>query len=121
MKTLKVLAINGSPRKLGNTQQLVDALLEGARQMGGDEVQVETETAFVYDIPNIKGCVGCLGCKMNNPKTYGHCVRRDDMTPLIEKASAADALIFASPLYYLNLTGEMRCFIERLFYPYMTY
>ena len=61
MKTLKVLAINGSPRKLGNTQQLVDALLEGARQMGGDEVQVETETAFVYDIPNIKGCVGCLG------------------------------------------------------------
>ena len=121
MKTLKILAVNGSPRKRGNTQELVEAMLEGARQMANDDVAVETETSFIYDIPNVKGCAGCLGCKLANSRTYGHCVRKDDMTPLIEKASAADALVFASPLYYLNLTGEMRSFIERLFYPYMTY
>lgn len=112
---MKVMAFNGSPRKNWNTATLLKNALEGAASQGA-----ETELIHLYDY-NYKGCVSCFSCRLKNGKSYGKCALKDDLTPILEKADNADALLFGSPIYLGNTTGEMRSFMERLFYPYAVY
>jgi len=112
---MKVVAVNGSPRKRWNTATLLEKALEGAASRGAD-----TEIAHLYDL-NYQGCISCFACKMIDGPSYGRCAVRDGLTPLLEKIAAADALILGSPIYFGTVTGEMRSFMERLFFPYMTY
>ncbi len=112
---MKALAINGSPRKTGNTATLLNKALEGAAVEGA-----ETELVHLYDL-DYKGCTSCFACKLIGGKSYGRCALRDGLTPLLEKIPEVDALIFGSPIYFGNVTGEMKSFIERLIFPYLAY
>lgn len=110
-----VLAVNGSPRKNWNTAILLNKALEGAAAEGA-----ETELIHLYDL-TFKGCISCFGCKLKGGKSYGQCALKDGLTPLLEKAENADAIILGSPIYLSNVTGEMRSFIERLAFQYLVY
>ena len=110
-----VIAINGSPRKNGNTATILNKALEGASSQGST-----TELINLYDL-NFKGCVSCFACKLKGGKSYGKCAYKDDLTPVLEKIESADAVILGSPIYFSEVTGEMRSFMERLIFPYLVY
>ncbi len=112
---MKVIGVNGSPRKKWNTATLLEKALEGAASRGA-----ETESFHLYDL-DYKGCVSCFACKTRDGKSYGRCARQDELTPILNKIEAAGGIILASPIYYGTVTGEMRSFMERPLFPYMTY
>lgn len=112
---MKVIAINGSPRKTWNTATLLEKALEGAASEGA-----ETEMIHLYDL-NFKGCISCFACKLKDGKSYGKCAVKDDLTPVLEKLEDIDAVILGSPIYLGNSTGEMRSFMERYIFPYLVY
>jgi multimeric flavodoxin WrbA len=112
---MKVIAFNGSPRKNWNTTALLNSALEGAASEGA-----EIELVHLYDL-NFKGCHSCFACKMKNGKSYGHCAIKDDLAPILKKFEEADAIILGSPIYFGEVSGEMRSFLERLIFPFMMY
>jgi multimeric flavodoxin WrbA len=112
---MKAIGINGSPRKKWNTATILDHAMQGAASLGA-----ETETFHLYDL-DFKGCVSCFACKTKDGSSYGRCARQDDATPVLEKLDEVDVIILASPIYFGTVTGEMRSFMERLLFPYMTY
>jgi multimeric flavodoxin WrbA len=112
---MKVTAINGSPRKKWNTATLLEKALEGAASRGA-----ETEFIHLYDL-DYKGCTSCFACKLKGGKSYGKCAMNDELTPVLEKLSNADAFLLGSPIYFGTVTGEMRSFMERLLFQYLTY
>ncbi|GFE60558.1 flavodoxin family protein [Geobacter sp. AOG2] len=112
---MKLIAINGSPRKKWNTATLLGKALEGAAAQGA-----ETEVVHLYDL-NFKGCISCLACKTRGGKSYGTCSFTDGLTPTLKKIIEADALVIGSPIYFGSVTGETRSFLERLLFPYLTY
>jgi len=101
---MKVLAIHGSPRTLrSTTRQLARYILEGAAGAGA-----ETEMIDLCDL-RITPCTACDGCSFN-----GICVFEDDMPALVERMKEADGIIFASPVYIDNVSGQMKIFFDRL-------
>jgi multimeric flavodoxin WrbA len=112
---MTVIAINGSPRKKWNTATLLNKALEGAAAQGAD-----TELINLYHL-DYKGCVSCFACKIRSSKSYGTCGFSDELTPILKKVVEADALIIGSPIYFGSVTGELRSFLERLLFPYLTY
>jgi multimeric flavodoxin WrbA len=94
---MKIIAINGSPRKSKNTATLLKKALEGAEAQGA-----ETELIHLYDL-DYKGCISCFACKLKNGKSYGKCAFKDGLTPVLEKAAIADAIILGSPIYFESL------------------
>ncbi|MCC7558870.1 MAG: flavodoxin family protein [Methanobacterium sp.] len=112
---MKIIGINGSPRKNCNTAALIGKALEGAQSRG-----VETELIHLYDL-DYKGCKSCFACKLKDGKSYGTCAARDDLTPVLKKIEETDAIILGSPIYLGTATGEMRSFLERLIFPYLVY
>jgi multimeric flavodoxin WrbA len=112
---MKVIAINGSPRKNWNTATLLEKALEGAASEGA-----ETEIIHLYDL-NFKGCTSCFACKLKEGKSYGKCAMHDDLTLVLERLKEVDAVILGSPIYLGNSTGEMRSFMERYVFPYLVY
>jgi multimeric flavodoxin WrbA len=112
---MKVMAFNGSPRKKWNTATLIAKALQGAASQGA-----ETELIHLYDL-NYQGCISCFACKTIGGKSYGKCAVKDELTPILKKVEAADALILGSPIYFCTVSGEMRSFMERLLFPYFTY
>lgn len=98
-----ILALTGSPRKGGNTETLVAAIMAGAAQMGA-----ECETVRLPDL-KIGPCIGCGGCN----KT-GCCVILDDMQGLYEKLAAAQVICLASPIYFYGLSAQTKLFVDRL-------
>jgi multimeric flavodoxin WrbA len=112
---MKIIAINGSPRKRWNTATLLEHTLTGAVSEGA-----ETELVHLYDL-DFKGCTSCFACKLKGGKSYGKCAMKDDLTPVLERIAGADALVLGSPIYFGNVTGEMRSFMERQLFPNLTY
>jgi multimeric flavodoxin WrbA len=112
---MKVLAMNGSPRKNWNTATLLQKALEGAAAVGA-----ATELFHLYEL-NYKGCISCFACKTKDGKSYGRCAVNDDLTPLLKQVEDIDAIVFGSPIYYGSVTGEMKSFLERLLFPYSVY
>lgn len=112
---MKVLLINGGPRKNWSTFKMLEKAADGAKDAGA-----EIEFINLYDI-SYKGCISCLACKMKNSKTEGVCAVRDDLRPILEKAHDADAIIIGSPIYFSDTTGLSRAFMERLMYPVLSY
>jgi multimeric flavodoxin WrbA len=68
-----------------------------------------------------KGCISCFACKKIGGKSYGRCAVRDELTPVLDRAAEAGILLMGSPIYFHTETGEMRSFMERLLFPYITY
>ena len=112
---MKIIAFNGSPRKEWNTATLLKKALEGAAAQGA-----KTELIHLYNL-NYQGCISCFACKEKAGKSYGKCVVRDPLKPIFKKIETIDALIFGSPIYLGNITGQMQSFLERLVFPYLTY
>lgn len=112
---MKVLVINGGPRKNWNTGTLLKNALDGAAANGA-----QTELVHLYDL-NYKGCTSCFSCKLRNGKSYGKCAMRDELTPILEKAAECDAIIFGSPIYIGEVTGQLRSFLERFAFQYIVY
>ena len=111
---MKVIAINGSPRKNFNTAELIKSVGKGVSSQGA-----EVETINLYDIDKYTGCISCFGCKLGNNK--GHCICKDGLTETLEKIRNADGLILGSPNYLGETSAQFRAFYERLIFQYITY
>lgn len=103
--TVRVLGISGSPRRHGNTETLLDAVLEGAREAGGE---VEKVVLRRLDYASCRGCNACH-------KT-GVCIIEDELTEVFTEISDADALVLASPIYSMGITAETKGLIDRAQY-----
>lgn len=112
---MKALAINGSPRKNVNTATLLEHAVKGAESAGAS-----AETIHLYDL-QYRGCISCFACKQPGKAGLGVCAMRDELTPVLEKAMASDILLLGSPIYYSDVTGMMRSFLERLLFMNLTY
>lgn len=103
---MKIVAINGSPRgRASNTGVMVDAFLKGAQEAGA-----ETMNVFLAE-KNIKYCRGCYSCWTETP---GRCVIQDDMAEVLSRVAGADVIVLASPLYFNNISGTLKVFMDRL-------
>ena len=110
---MKIIAVNGSPRKGWNTEKMLQSALNGATSQGA-----QTQLIRLYDL-NFKGCKSCLACKRIGAQRK--CYVKDELTPVLEVLSNADAVIFGSPIYFMELTGVMHSFLERFYFPFVTY
>ncbi len=105
----KIIAIVGSYRKSGITDQTVDVILEAVRQKGG-----QAEKIFLPD-KHIEFCTNCRKCTADNlEKRRGKCIFKDDMEEILSKIDEASGLVFASPVNFGDMTAIMKRFIERL-------
>lgn len=102
---MNVLLINGSPHQAGCTDTAL-RLVAGELEAAG----IGTEIFWIGNEP-IGGCIGCGGCKGK-----GACVFGGAVNTAIEKARAADAFVFGSPVHYASMTGNMTSFMDRLAY-----
>ena len=102
---MKILAIVGSPRTKGNTNYLVDKALEEAAKSG---VQTEKIILSQHDISP------CLG--HDNCASFKSCTQQDDAPWILERFCEADAVIIATPVYYFNVTAQMKIFIDRNYF-----
>lgn len=102
----KIVILNGSPRKNGNTSALVKAFSRGAEDAGN------TVTEFFLDSMKIHGCKGCFG---GHSSWECPCVQKDDMTKIYPVVRGCDVIVLASPLYYWTMSGQIRTAIDRLF------
>lgn len=112
---MKVIAINGSPRKTWNTSHLLKQAVEGAASLGAG-----TEMVNLYEL-NYKGCTSCFACKRKGGNMAGHCAMKDDLTSVLEKVVDSDVLLLGSPIYLGDITGAMRSFLERLLFMNLSY
>ena len=105
---MKALFINGSPRKNGNTAQLLKRAMDGAREAGA-----EVELVNLYDRNlNYKGCMSCFACKLKGGKK-GVCSFKDDLQPILQKAVEADVLVCGSPNYCGYPSAALRAFTTK--------
>jgi multimeric flavodoxin WrbA len=101
---MKILAIHGSPRTVrSTTRRLVKSVLEGAAEAGA-----KTEIIDLCDL-RVTPCTACEACSLN-----GTCVNDDDVPALVDRMKEADGILFASPVYIDNVSGQMKVFFDRL-------
>ncbi len=102
---MKVLILNGSPRKNGNTTILLD---EACKIFEKENVEYK-----IIDVgqKNIRGCMGCGYCG-----THGECVIKDEVNEAAKYFKDADGILVASPVYYASPNGSVISFLDRLFY-----
>lgn len=113
----QVFTINGSPRKDFNTAALLHAFADGAREV---ETEVEVVEVNLYDL-HFTGCRECYVCKLRNGRSYGHCGFRDDITDYLDRVAHADVVAFGSPIFFSEITAQLRAFLERLWYPFVQF
>ena len=98
----KILILSATLRKDGNSEQLAQAFAQGARE-AGNQVQLlslrDKQIAF---------CRGCFACAQT-----GQCVIRDDAVEIVQKMHDADVLVFATPIYYYEMSGQMKTMLDR--------
>ena len=111
---MKTIVVNASPRKGWNTAQLLKEAQKGAESAGA-----EVEYVDLYDL-EFTGCRSCLVCKLKGGEHPG-CAWRDDLSPLIGRILASDALIIGTPIYWGEPTAQFRALMERLVFCTMPY
>ena len=99
-----ILVIQGGGRVNGNTSQLVDAFIRGAKEAGNSVEKISLNKT------EVKGCIGCNACRYGKP-----CVQKDGFNELVPKIKSADLLVFASPLLFWTLSSKIKAFIERFY------
>lgn len=102
MSGKNILVISSSPRRRGNSDLLADAFIEGAQEAGHT-----VEKISLHD-KRIGFCRGCLGCQ----KTQ-RCILRDDMDDILPRMQQAEVIVFASPVYFYSLCGQLKTLLDR--------
>ena len=97
-----VVVISSSLRNGSNSEMLAKEFIRGA------SIKHNVEYISLKDI-NFKFCLGCLLCQKP-----GKCVINDDVRQYLEKISNADVLVFATPIYYYSMSGQLKTFLDRL-------
>lgn len=98
----RILVLSTSPRIGGNSETLADVFIKGAEEAGH-----ETKKICLYD-KKIEFCKGCLGCQ-----TTGKCILRDDAERIIAQMKTMDVLVFATPIYFYEMSGQMKTLLDR--------
>jgi multimeric flavodoxin WrbA len=102
---MKVIGFNGSARKDGNTAILIRKVF--------DELEAEgIETKLInLGAQSVNGCLACMKCFENKD---GHCVQvKDPLNDWVDEMAAADGIILGSPVYFANISGQIKCFMDR--------
>ena len=102
---MKIAVLNGSP-KVGNTAAMVNAFAEGAKE-AGHEVEI-------LHVGKMK-IGGCLACEYCHTKGEGKCVQKDDMEKVMPAYKDADMVVFASPIYYFDVSAQLSAAIQRVY------
>ena len=102
---MKVVAFNGSPRKEGNTYQSIQFVFEELEKEG-----IETELIQIGG-KNIHGCIACQQCFKNKDKKCA--IKTDELNDYIDKMIEADGIIIGSPVYFSNVTSDVKALIDR--------
>lgn len=97
-----ILVISTSPRKGGNSETLADAFIRGAEETGN-----RVEKVCLYD-KTIGFCKGCLSCLKSH-----QCIIHDDADTIAQKMRKADVIVFATPVYYYEMCGQMKTMLDR--------
>lgn len=103
---MKILVLNGSPRRQGNTAAMAGAFADGAAE-SGHEVTVVNVCQ--------KKIGGCLACEYCHTKGEGKCIQQDDMQEVYPVLEEAEMIVLASPVYYHSFTGQLQCAINRIY------
>lgn len=103
-----ILGIHGSPRKGGNTELMLDAFLEGAREAGA-----ATERLLVRKL-RMNGCIACGACDAT-----GECVQKDGMADVYPLLDRAAGIVVAAPVFFYGVPGQLKLLIDRSQAPYM--
>ena len=98
-----VFIVSSTPRKNGNSEVLAEAFARGATEAGHNVKKVS-----IRDM-ELKFCIGCLYCQ-----SHGGCVLKDGMNALYNDVRNADVLVFATPVYYYGMSGQLKTFLDRL-------
>ena len=113
---MKKIIIDGGPGKNFNTASMLQNFAEGATSVS-DKIEVKTVRLYGLDY---KGCMSCMACKIKG-KASNVCKFKDALTPVLEEIAEADGLALGSPIYFGDVTGQMRTFLERLAFPWLSY
>jgi multimeric flavodoxin WrbA len=111
---MKIVVINGSPRLKWNTVQLLDSFIAGMKSTG-EELQIQNINVYDY---NFKGCKSCFACQLK--KFEGQtpeCRVEDEIHDLLVDVRNADGIVVGSPIYFCDLSAQVKTFLERLMYP----
>ena len=111
---MKVLVISTSPRAKSNSDALADAFLRGAQEAGHEATKINLRDK------DIRFCRGCLACQRDEVRdmllrgdSSKACVIRDDMAPIVQQMHDADVICFATPIYYYEMSGQMKTLLDR--------
>jgi multimeric flavodoxin WrbA len=102
---MKIVAVLGSPRPQGNSSTLARAFLKAAGERGAEI------TEYLLSRLDFQGCQGCGACKSKRQT----CILEDDLAPVLNAVKEADVLVLASPVYFGDLSGQMKCFFDRTY------
>ena len=105
----KIVALLGSPRANGNSSAIAGRFMESAKIYGG-----ETKTYSLNKL-NFRGCQACMMCK----KKLDRCALKDDLEPVLDDIRDADVLVLATPVYFADITAQMKMFIDRTYSYYV--
>ena len=100
----KILILSASPRKGGNSDLLCDQFAKGAEEAGHQVEKIRVQEK------KISPCLACYGCRGT-----GVCVQKDDMSKIYPAVKECEVVVLATPLYYWNMSGQIRTAIDRLF------
>lgn len=101
----KILVLTSSARVKGNSDLLADEFIRGAQERGHEVEKINLSRQ------SIKGCLGCNACQRN----VGVCVQKDDAIEIMQKMVDADAVVFASPVYYYDVNAQMKLLWDRTY------
>jgi multimeric flavodoxin WrbA len=100
---MKVLNILGSPRRKGTSSRIAQAFTDRIEKNGGEV------NSFHLNELTYRGCQGCETCHTKKDS----CVLRDDLTPVLEAMRTADVIVFSTPVYYGDVSGQFKMFFDR--------
>jgi len=99
----KVVVLSTSLRANSNSELLAKSFVEGAKEAGNEVEYISLKNK------DIRFCIGCLACQ-----TIGHCVIKDDVADIMNSVLEADVVVWATPIYYYEMSGQMKTLIDRL-------
>lgn len=102
---MKIVTLLGSPRSQGNSNAIARRFQETAANLGA-EIRTFELNRLTY-----RGCQGCYACK----KSLDHCILNDDLTEVLTAVTEADLVVLASPVYYGDVTAQLKGFIDRTY------